>query len=72
VLGGGEDYELLLAIIPAAWPILEQIAAQTATVMHQIGTFTAEAHDQIEVWNGEQKIVAGDLSWDPFAASKNQ
>jgi thiamine-monophosphate kinase len=72
VLGGGEDYELLLAIEPAAWPILEQVAAQTGTAIHQIGTFTAEAHDQIEVWNGEQKIGAGDVGWDPCAASKNQ
>jgi thiamine-monophosphate kinase len=42
---GGEDYELLFTAPPAAWPALEQAAAQTGGVLTAIGTILARTGD---------------------------
>ncbi len=67
VLGGGEDYELLLAIPASAREILEQVAARTDTPIHEIGSLTPEATDEVEVWIGDRKETTKQPGWDPFA-----
>ncbi len=67
VLGGGEDYELLLAIPASAGEILEQVAARTKTPIHEIGTLTPEAVERVEVWIGDRKQEPRQPGWDPFA-----
>jgi thiamine-monophosphate kinase len=42
-LTGGDDYELLLAVPPAAEPALAEAAARTGTPVTRIGGFRADA-----------------------------
>jgi len=70
VLGGGEDYELLLGIDPGEVATVEQVARETGTPWQWIGRFEPTTGDDIGIqwqWGGDHFCPDTDgQGWDPF------
>ncbi|OUU21720.1 MAG: thiamine-phosphate kinase [Planctomycetia bacterium TMED53] len=70
ILGGGEDYELILGVDPKEVSTVDQVAKETGTPWHWIGQFEESIQDMTKL----QWQIAGDsftpqkrdLGWDPF------
>ena len=70
IIGGGEDYELLLSVDPADIPMVEKVADETGTAFTWIGQITDPGHESPTLrWMSHGKEIlseAGQSGWDPF------
>lgn len=64
ILGGGEDYELLLAVAPEREARLRRRAEALRVPIHRIGTFQEEAAVQLRIGDRLEPLAGG---WDHFS-----